>query len=71
MVQSNNTRFSIPPILPSAQSIIHKKQSSLGEARTQGYKSNLWSENNSNAFSIENEESIRKKDIESVSGKFD
>ena len=71
MGQSNNTSFSIPSILPSAQSIIHKKKSSFGGARTKGYKSNLLSENNSNTLSIENEESIRKKDIESVSGKFD
>ena len=68
--KSNNTSFSIPSILPSALSIVHKKQSSLGGSRNQGYKSNLWNDNNSITLSIENEESTRTNDIDSVSGKF-
>ena len=70
MRKSNNTSFSIPSILPSALSIIHKKQSSLGGARNQGYESNLLNDNNSNTLSMKNEESTRTNDIDLVSGKF-
>ena len=70
MGKSNNTNFSIPSILPSALSIIDKKETSLGGARNQGYRSNLWNDNNLATLSIENDESTRTNDIDSVSGKF-
>ena len=70
MGKSNNTNFSTPSLLPSALSIIHKKQASLGGARNQGYKFNSLNDNNLNTSSIENEESTHTNDIDSVSGKF-